>query len=70
MPARRPSNDERSQEMMRRREESLAALAASMPNLTVRWLEDSVHDVPLQRPELVAETISAFLQSIATSVAA
>jgi pimeloyl-ACP methyl ester carboxylesterase len=70
MPARRPSNDERSQEMMRRREESLATLAASMPNLTVRWLEDSVHDVPLQRPELVAETISAFLQSIATSVAA
>ncbi len=63
MPCRRPGHDERSQELLRRREEALAALAASMPNLTVRWLEDSVHDVPLQRPDLVAGTLAAFLET-------
>ena len=65
MPARRPANDERSQEAGRRRKETLAALEVSMPNLTVRWMEDSVHDVPLQRPELVADTIDSFLESVA-----
>jgi len=70
MPCRRPGNDERSQELLRRREEALAALAASMPTLTVRWLEDSVHDVPLQRPELVADTLAAFLETNPTPHAA
>jgi pimeloyl-ACP methyl ester carboxylesterase len=63
MPCRRPGNDERSQELLRRRTETLDALAGSMPNVTVHWMENSVHDVPLQRPELVADTLKEFLQS-------
>ena len=41
-----------------------------MPTLTVRWLEDSVHDVPLQRPELVADTLAAFFETNPTPHAA
>lgn len=62
MPCRRANSDERAQEFLRRREEAIAALVAAHPHVTVRWMEDSVHDVPLQRPELVAETILAFLE--------
>jgi hypothetical protein len=28
-----------------------------LPTVKVVWLEDSIHDVPVQRPELVAATI-------------
>ena len=40
-----------------RREESIAKAASLMPVSKTVWLEDSIHDVPLQRPELVANTI-------------
>lgn len=40
-----------------RREESIAKAASLLPVSKTVWLEDSIHDVPLQRPELVANTI-------------
>ena len=40
-----------------RREESMAKAASLLPVSQTVWLEDSIHDVPLQRPELVAETM-------------
>ncbi len=40
--------------------ESAAALARLMPQARVDWLVDSIHDVPAQRPELVAEKIVGF----------
>ena len=40
-----------------RREESIARAASLLPVSKTVWLEDSIHDVPLQRPELVANTI-------------
>ncbi len=40
-----------------RREESMARAASLMPVSKTVWLEDSIHDVPLQRPGLVANTI-------------
>ena len=46
-----------SQQRPERREVSVAAAAGSMPRSKVVWLEDSVHDVPLQRPELVASIL-------------
>jgi pimeloyl-ACP methyl ester carboxylesterase len=39
------------------REESIARAESLLPVSKTVWLEDSVHDVPLQRPELVAQTI-------------
>ena len=39
------------------RSESIAAAERLLPNSKTVWLENSIHDVPVQRPELVAETI-------------
>jgi pimeloyl-ACP methyl ester carboxylesterase len=47
---------------LERREASVAAAAGSMPRSKVVWLEDSVHDVPLQRPELVASVVREHIQ--------
>ena len=40
-----------------RREESIARAESLLPHSKTVWLEDSIHDVPLQRPALVADTI-------------
>ena len=40
-----------------RREESIARAESLLPRSKTVWLEDSIHDVPLQRPALVADTI-------------
>ena len=60
MPARRRDDPSPSAWRLRRRE-SIAKAAALLPRSKTVWLEDSVHDVPLQRPALVAETISDHL---------
>ena len=46
-----------------RREESMARAASLMPVSKTVWLENSIHDVPLQRPELVAGTIREHIKS-------
>ena len=40
-----------------RREEGIALATRLLPKSKTVWLENSVHDVPLQRPKLVARTI-------------
>ena len=40
-----------------RREESIGKAALLLPASKTVWLENSIHDVPLQRPELVAGAI-------------
>ena len=39
------------------RADAVARAGELLPRSAIVWLEDSVHDVPLQRPQLVAETI-------------
>ena len=34
------------------------------PQARVRWFEDTIHDVPLQRPEELARELQAFVQRI------
>ena len=41
-----------------RREESIARAEALLPRAKTVWMEDSIHDVPIQRPALVASTIA------------
>ena len=57
MPARQK---EQSPEVDRRfrREESIKRAESLFRNSKTVWLEDSIHDVPVQRPELVASVIS------------
>lgn len=56
MPARQPANPD-AYERHLARAESIAAAERLLPRSATVWLEDSIHDVPVQRPELVAETI-------------
>lgn len=56
MPA-RMANDDSVAERTFRREESVGRARQQLPSVKVVWLEDSIHDVPVQRPELVAATI-------------
>lgn len=45
--------------------ESAARIEALMPQARIEWLADSIHDVPLQRPGLVAEKIRGFAAALA-----
>ena len=61
LPARQRNNPA-ALERLERREASVAAAADSIPRSKVVWLEDSVHDVPLQRPDLVAGVVREHIQ--------
>ncbi len=56
MPARQRDNPD-AYERTLARSESIAAAERLLPRSKTVWLEDSIHDVPVQRPELVAATI-------------
>ena len=45
------------------REESVRVASAKLPVSKTVWLEDSIHDVPLQRPQLVADVIAEHVKS-------
>ena len=57
MPARRDGDDHSSAGWRREKEESIAGALKALARSRVHWMEDSVHDVPVQRPEQVAATI-------------
>ena len=61
LPARQ-RNSPAAVERLERREANVDAAARAIPRSKVIWLEDSVHDVPLQRPELVASVIREHIQ--------
>ena len=57
MPARQKTNESVADRRWRR-EESIEEATRLLPKSKTVWLEDSVHDVPIQRPELVAGVIA------------
>lgn len=57
VPARRPNPTGRAAEMAPHRERLASAAAAVLPNGRLLWMEDTVHDVPLQRPRELADAI-------------
>ena len=57
MPARQRGAEDSPQSRRFRREESIARAESLLPASETVWMEDSVHDVPLQRPEAVASAI-------------
>ena len=59
----RMSNDDSVAERTFRRQESVAKAQELIPRVNVVWLEDSIHDVPVQRPELVAGLIKESIVS-------
>ena len=62
IPARMANGDSVAERTFRR-EESVARAQELLPKVKVAWLEDSIHDVPVQRPELVAKTIRESIES-------
>jgi pimeloyl-ACP methyl ester carboxylesterase len=59
VPARRPNATGRAAEMAPIRERLVANAAAALPNGRLLWMEDTVHDIPLQRPAALAEAIES-----------
>ncbi len=46
-----------------RREDAVSVASSRLPVSKTVWLEDSIHDVPLQRPQLVADVIKEHIQN-------
>ena len=59
VPARRPNATGRAAEMAPMRERLVASAAAALPNGRLLWMENTVHDIPLQRPAELVEAIES-----------
>ena len=60
LPCRRSRGDE-PDDTLRRKEAGVSRAARLLADVEVRWLENTVHDAPLQRPHRVAEEIIRFI---------
>lgn len=61
LPARMPGDESVTSRIIRR-EKSVALAERGLPVSKTVWLENSIHDVPAQRPELVAGVIKEHIQ--------
>lgn len=59
VPARRPNATGRAAEMAPVRAQLVANAAAALPNGRLLWMENTIHDIPLQRPAELAEAIES-----------
>ena len=62
MPARQEGVDSQN-DRQSRRAGSIERAEGLIPNSKTVWFEDSVHDVPIQRPELVARVIAEHIEN-------
>jgi len=60
LPAARQSGDPRSAVWMEAKRKAIAVARARLPGLRVVWMEDTIHDIPLQRPAALAGAIIEF----------
>lgn len=51
-------------EWTERKRAGIARSERLLPNARTVWLEDSIHDVPLQRPELLAGVLASFVKAL------
>jgi pimeloyl-ACP methyl ester carboxylesterase len=64
IPAVRESSNEMEQRWQQHRERGVAAIQAAHPKVAVHWMQDSVHDVPVQRPRELADVIMEFASAL------
>jgi pimeloyl-ACP methyl ester carboxylesterase len=68
LPARRPTDDPEERELMERRvalvTRAEAILRRAGTPVAVAWFENTVHDVPIQRPGELAERIQRFIEGL------
>lgn len=63
MPARHPDAQMPPAGMRFDHDEAISSASKLLPVSETVWLEDSIHDVPIQRPELVAEVITERIEA-------
>ena len=62
LPARSlPARSEQEASFLAFKEDGLQKIKEANPQVQVRWMEDSVHDFPLQRPALFASAVGEFV---------
>lgn len=52
----------RGQEWIAMKREAIARAETLLPNCQVRWFADTIHDIPLHRPEELAQAMTAFIE--------
>lgn len=60
-PASEPPRDERAEQFLLLKQAGAARAAQTNPRVQTHWFENTIHDVPLQRPAELAEVIRAFI---------
>ena len=65
VPAIREPQNEQEKRWQEYREKGLAAIREVRPDIRVVRMEDTVHDVPVQRPKELAEVIADFAAELA-----
>ncbi|MEN9936142.1 MAG: hypothetical protein RLZZ387_2721 [Chloroflexota bacterium] len=68
IPAAPPVMDDEAARWMQIKRASVAAAEQAIPYARVAWAEQSVHDIPLHRPELLASLLADFAHSITRPV--
>jgi pimeloyl-ACP methyl ester carboxylesterase len=48
------------------KERGIARASQTIPDLQVHWMEDAIHDIPLQKPQALANEILAFSRGLPT----
>lgn len=66
--AREEPRRERERRWLLLKEEGVRQAQRLLPRARVLWLEDTVHDVPLQRPEELAVAIESFLRGVLSPI--
>jgi pimeloyl-ACP methyl ester carboxylesterase len=61
IPAIQDTVDERMARRMEAKKEGIERALSTLRHARVLWMEDTIHDIPLQRPEALAEAIADFI---------
>jgi len=52
------------QEFLDRKQSGAEKVLAANPKVRIQWMEDAIHDIPLQKPQALAELILSFERSL------
>lgn len=64
IPTARDHHDPRNAIWMEQKQKAVALAQERVPALQVAWMEDTIHDVPLQRPRELAKAIDGFVTGL------
>ncbi len=65
VPTARDHKDPRNAIWMEQKQKAVALAEERGPTVQVAWMEDAIHDVPLQRPRELAKVIERFVEGLA-----